>query len=55
MEVAQRVTEEGRAVLLVINHRREPAALTLPAPPLPAAVRDLLTGETFTATLPLPP
>jgi beta-galactosidase len=55
VEIARRVTEEGRAVLLVINHRREPAALTLPAPPLPAAVRDLLTGETFTATLPLPP
>jgi beta-galactosidase len=55
VEAARRVAEDGRAVLFLINHNRQAATLPLPAPPLPASVRDLLTGETFTDALPLPP
>ncbi len=50
VEVARRVDADGRAVLLVLNHNREEATLTLSA-----SARDLLTGETFATDLPLPP
>src|SRR5581483_7387536 len=55
VEAARRVAEDGRAVLFLLNHNRQTATLPLPAPPLPASVRDLLTGETFTDALSLPP
>ena len=55
VEVARRVGEDGRAVWLLINHTRQEILFALPDPPLPATLRDLLTGEEFTGTVPLPP
>jgi beta-galactosidase len=50
VEVGRRVGEDGQACLLVINHNRVEATLPLPAP-----MRDLLTGEDVGDAVTLPP
>jgi beta-galactosidase len=50
VEAAYRVAEDGRRVLLVINHDRMEATLPLEHP-----VTDALTGERYVETLPLTP
>jgi beta-galactosidase len=53
VEVAQRVGDDGRVVLLVINHNRHQVQMDLAAP-LPNPARDLLTGEEHHDAITLP-
>jgi beta-galactosidase len=50
VEVARRVSAEGRAVTFVLNHNYQEARVPLSAPH-----KDILSGETFTEWLPVPP
>ena len=50
VEIARRFAADGRAVTFVLNHNRQEAQVPLPSPQ-----KDVLSGETFSGSLPLPP
>ena len=50
VEVCERVAQDGRRVIFVLNHTAQEYNLTLPAP-----ITDLLTNQLHARALPLPP